>query len=87
MSPASISTEVDNTDNKQNKPPSLDLKGLQKTQDEEVTKENGAITKTTIIIPPDGGWGWAVMVGVNYLTKSWHLVSLYYCLLVCQLLL
>lgn len=67
MSPASISTEVDNTDTgiKQNKPLSLNLEKANKPQDEGEKKEDGAITKTSIIIPPDGGWGWAVMVGVN----------------------
>lgn len=47
--------------NNESKP--LKLENIQKTQnDSEKETENPLVTKTTIIIPPDGGWGWMVMV-------------------------
>lgn len=59
MSPANISTEVENIDNNELKKKDEKLNKHEKAQDD---KENAAITKTTIVIPPDGGWGWIVMV-------------------------
>lgn len=45
--------------NNESKP--LKLESIQKNESEKDT-ENPLVTKTTIIIPPDGGWGWVVMV-------------------------
>lgn len=56
-------SEDDATASKVNNNENLLLKSLQKTQNEsEKDTENPLVTKTTIIIPPDGGWGWIVMV-------------------------
>lgn len=47
--------------NNESKP--LKLESMQKTQNDSEKDDEGPVaTKTTIIIPPDGGWGWVVMV-------------------------
>lgn len=51
-------SRVNNNDDKKVKP--LKLENIQ--NDSEKDTENPLVTKTTIVIPPDGGWGWVVMV-------------------------
>jgi hypothetical protein len=54
--------------NNESKP--LKLENIQNKNDSKDT-ENPLVTKTTIVIPPDGGWGWMVMVRTK---NSFYLV-------------
>lgn len=59
VSEDATASKINNNDENQVK--ALKLENLASAQNEGET-ENPLITKTTIIIPPDGGWGWMVMV-------------------------
>lgn len=59
-------SEDDATASKFNNNDDSKLKALKLENIKNEETENPLITKTTIIIPPDGGWGWVVMVSENF---------------------